>query len=190
MNDKRNGRINLLRSILSVLVGEWGLEAVRGELERLTATDRRSDLSGMRLNDALGVIARTTRATAKPTATMLVAKVSLPPTQKELIQTLAVKFDNKHFLPTSGDIKYFFEVHGEAAPMVKQRSESFRRVLRVLSSLPESSLRKMIDDNAHSGPSSLAPLSDAMREIGAQRFSGDSESSDDLPHQGSAPSDT
>jgi hypothetical protein len=190
MNDKRSGRINLLRSILSVLVGEWGLETLHVELERLRTADRGSDLSGVRISDALGGMVRATRATEKPTAAMLADKVSLPPAQKELIRRLAIKFDNKHFLPTAGDVKYFFEVHGEAVPTVKQRSESFRRVLRVLSSLPESSLRKMIDDGAHSGPSSLAPLSDAMREVGTLRFFGESESSDDPPNQGSASSDT
>ena len=190
MNDKRSSRINLLRSMLSVLVGEWGLETVCSELERLTAADRGSASSSARASDALGGIARAIRATDKPTATMLAAKVSLPPAQKQLVQTLAIKFDNKHFLPTAGDIKYFFEVHGEAAPTVKQRSESFRRVLRVLSSLPEASLRKIIDDDAHSGPSSLAPLSDAMREVGAQRFSGRSEVSDDPANRGSASSNT
>ena len=38
---------------------------------------------------------------------------------------------------------------GEAPPPVKQRSEAFRRVLRLLSSLPESSLRKIITDGSH-----------------------------------------
>ena len=56
----------------------------------------------------------------------------------------------------------------EKPPPIKQRTEIFRRVLRLLLTKPETALQKIIDTDAHSGPSSLAPLSDAIRSVGEQ----------------------
>lgn len=167
MSDKRRSHPGLLRSLLGVLVDEWGVETVRDHLDELS---RRRPPSGVK--DAEGEYnkeARANRTPAKSSASTMAAKVSLPPVQKQLLLLLAARYDNKQFLPASGDIRYFFEVHGEVVPPVKQRSEAFRRVLRLLTSMPESALRKLIDSDIHGGPSSLAPLSDAMRSVGAHR---------------------
>lgn len=196
MMEKKAGRVGLLRSMLAVLVDEWGLDAVSSELKRISA-GRGSLLIGERTEGEPGSETHGKRSSPRLTAAIMADKVNLPPGQKQLVQMLAVKFDSKQFLPTSGDIKYFFEVHGEATPPSKQRIESFRRVLRVLSSLPEGALKKMVDDDAHSGPSSLAPLSDAIRSVGAQRLekyeqsqpsSGEIESPKERPDQGPASS--
>lgn len=195
MSNKKTDRVNLLCSMLAVLIDEWGLDAVRSELDRISAGKREPSPGGELTSDESGRETRRKPPSEKPTAAMMAAKISLPPEQKQLVQMLAVKFDSKQFLPTAGDIKYFFEVYGEEIPLVKQRIESFRRVLRLLSSLPEGVLKKMIDDEAHSGPSSLAPLSDAMRGVGEQRSriyepsqpsSKESESREEPPDQGAA----
>ncbi|WP_157354278.1 hypothetical protein [Aromatoleum toluclasticum] len=197
--EKKSGRVGLLRSMLSVLVDEWGLDAVSSELNRLSAGQRVSLLIGERTEGEPRTDTHGKRPSVRLTAALMAARVNLPPEQKQLVQTLAVKFDSKQFLPTSGDIKYFFEVHGEATPPSKQRIESFRRVLRLLSSLPEGALKKMIEDDAHSGPSSLAPLSDAIRGVGAQRSekyeqshpsSREIESTEERPDRDATSSDT
>lgn len=167
MKNTKSGRGGLLRSLMVVLVDEWGIEAVRAEVERLST----SGMSFERQAATTALAGAGGRTKDKPSASALAAKASLPPAQKQLVQDLASMFDEKRFLPSAGDIKYFFEVHGEVAPTVKQRSEAFRRILRLLSSLPEVALRKIISDGLHSGPSSLAPLSDAMRDVGAKRAS-------------------
>lgn len=191
MSEKRGGRTQLLKSMLVALTDEWGFESVRKELDRLQMDGLSRDSVGMRDKDEVKTVERKDRAKDKPTAGMLAANVSLPPVQKQLIQTLAERFDRKRFLPTSGDIKDFFEVHGEPVPSAKQRSESFRRILRLLSSLPESSLRRMIENDFHSGPSSLAPLSEAMRALGAQRyFPGGEEVLDIKPDPGTGEPDS
>lgn len=172
MSDKRLGRAGLLRSLLGVLVDEWGFEAVRDHLEEFRVSGGAPSAGAKAIESESNNEARGNRTPKKPTASTMAAKVSLPPAQKQLVQLLAARYDSKQFLPTSGDIRYFFEVHGEAVPPVKQRSEAFRRILRLLSSMPESSLRKMIDSDAHSGPSSLGPLSDAIRGVGEQRSVG------------------
>jgi hypothetical protein len=109
------------------------------------------------------------RSKQKPTASMMAEKANLPPKQKALVLQLATQFDDKKFLPTAGDIRYFFEVHGAADIPAKQRHESFRRVLRLLSTLEEGKLLQMIGSSLHSGPSMLGPLSKAMRGAGEGR---------------------
>lgn len=163
MSNRRIAHTDLLRSFVNTLVEEWGYDEVSKLLGELRAS------GGVPSDSRGGDDQRINRKQEKPTARVLAERASLPPEQKRLVQSLAEKYDAKLFLPSSGDIRYFFEVHGEAEPPTKQRSEAFRKVLKLLSAMPESSLRRMIEDDAHSGPSRLGPLSDAMRGVGEQR---------------------
>jgi hypothetical protein len=163
MVNKKTSGTDLLRSLLSVLVDAWGYSAVRDCLDALHGSDDSQSL------DANREAKKRSRKAEKPTASSLAAKLSLPPEQKRLIQSLAERYDSKLFLPTAGDIRYFFEMHGEAPPSSKQRSEIFRRVLKVLSTMQEGTLLRIIEDDAHTGPSRLGPLSEAMRSVGEQR---------------------
>jgi len=162
VNMKTSGA-NLLRSLLSVLVDAWGYSAVRDCLDALHSSDEARSVEASRGAD------KRSKKAEKPTASSLAAKLSLPPEQKRLIQSLAERYDSKLFLPTAGDIRYFFEIHGETPPSSKQRNEIFRRVLKLLSAMQEGTLQKIIEDDAHSGPSRLGPLSEAMRSVGEQR---------------------
>lgn len=163
MSNRRTAHTDLLRSLLGTLVEEWGYDEVSKALCEFEPSD------GVPPATRTGNDQRVSRKQEKPTAKVLVERVSLPPEQKQLIQILADKFDIKEFLPSSGDIRYFFEIHGQSAPPTKQRSEAFRRILKLLSAMSESTLRRMIEEDAHSGPSKLGPLSEAMRGVGAQR---------------------
>lgn len=160
-------RDNILSELLKVLIDEWGYGTVRDCLEA------HRDSNDAQLRDVDRSKQRRPRKKAeKPTASLLASKISLPPEQKRLIQSLAERYDSKQFLPTAGDIRYFYEIHGEIPPSSKHRSDTFRRILKVLSTLQKSTLRKIIEDNAHSGPTQLGPLSDAMRNAGRQRTIG------------------
>lgn len=167
MVEKNISREELLSSFLKLLVDEWGYDLVRDHLNAL---------SGINEAQSLGLDVGNKQCSKekpkKPTASVLAAKINLPPEQKHLIQNLAERYDSKRFLPTIGDIRYFFEMHGESAPSSKQRSEAFRQVLKVLSTMQENALRKLIEDDAHSGPSRLGPLSEAIRTVGEQRLIG------------------
>ncbi len=156
-------RDNLLGRLLKVLIDEWGYDPVRECLETLHTSNEVQEVDSSKQR-------RPRKKTEKPTASVLASKISLPPEQKRLIQSLAERYDAKLFLPTAGDIRYFFEMHSEVPPSSKQRSDNFRRILKLLSTLQESTLRKIIEDDAHSGPSQLGPLSDAMRNAGKQRL--------------------
>lgn len=162
---KKISRDNLLGVLLKVLIDEWGYDPVRERLETLHISN------GAQSREAYPSKQRRPRKkTEKPTASALASKISLPSEQKRLIQRLAERYDAKLFLPTAGDIRYFFEMHSEIPPSSKHRSDYFRRILKLLSTLQESTLRKIIEDDAHSGPSQLGPLSDAMRNVGKQRL--------------------
>lgn len=165
MVEKKVSRADLLSSLLRVLVDEWGYGPVRDCLNALWGVNEAQSLEESR-----GSEQHSRGKAEKLTASALAAKITLPPEQKRLIQDLAERYDSKLFLPTAGDIRYFFEIHGETAPSIKQRSETFRRVLKVLLTMQESALRKIIEDDAHSGPSRLGPLSEAMRSVGERRL--------------------
>lgn len=156
-------RDNLLGRLLKVLIDEWGYDTVCECLETLHTSNEVQEVDSSKQR-------RPRKKTEKPTASALASKISLPPEQKRLIQSLAERYDAKLFLPTAGDIRYFFEMHSEVPPSSKQRSDNFRRIMKLLSTLQESTLRKIIEDDAHSGPSQLGPLSDAMRNAGKQRL--------------------
>jgi hypothetical protein len=164
MSEQKISRENLLSSLLKALVNEWGHTAVRQCLDALSEPNatQSSEISGSSKQRSRG-------KTDKPTAAALAEKISVPPGHLRLIATIAERYDRKLFLPTAGDIRYFFEVHGEATPSIKHRSDAFRRVLKVLSTMQEDALRQMIEDEAYSGPSQLQPLSEAMRDVGERR---------------------
>jgi hypothetical protein len=167
MVEKKISREDLLSSLIKLLVDEWGYDLVRDRLNALSGINEEQSLEV-----SVGNKQHSREKAKKPTASVLAAKISLPPEQKYLIQNLAERYDSKRFLPTAGDIRYFFEMHGEAAPSSKQRIEVFRQVLKVLSAMQENALRKLIEDDAHSGPSRLGPLSEAIRTVGEQRLIG------------------
>ena len=137
MRDKRLVRVDLLRSLLGALVEEWGYATVRSQIDEFTLSGNQQSVGAQTPEVRGSNDERGSRTPAKPTASRLAAKISLPPGQKQLIQRLAAQYDSKQFLPTSGDIRYFFEAHGEAALPGKQRIESFRSVLKLLSVMEE-----------------------------------------------------
>ena len=162
---KKISKNNLLDRLLKVLIDEWGYSSVR---ERLEAVNISNEAQSGEVEPSKQ--RRPRKKTQKPTASSLASKISIPSEQKRLIQILAERYDAKLFLPTVGDIRYFFEMHGEVPPSSKQRGDKFRKILKLLSTLQENTLRKIIEDDAHSGPAQLGPLSDAMRNAGKQRL--------------------
>lgn len=167
MRENRVSGLDLLGSLLRVLVEEWGYDAVRDRFDAL------SDIGEMQPSTSSSPRKQPRGTTPeKPTASVLAEKIDLPLEQKRLVKILAERYDSKLFLPTAGDIRYFFEIHGEAAPSSKPRVDTFRRVLKVLSGMHESALRKIVEDAAHSGPTRLGPLSEAMRNLGEKRLTG------------------
>lgn len=155
--------MNLLKSLLASLIAEWGPETVRETLEKLVADsdDARTQRSGR------GVAGDGRRARApKPTAAEIVSRMDVAPARQKSLERLAAQYDAKQFLPTAADIRLFFEDQSLAPPVVKHRSDVFRKIASVLQQMPQESLEALLTNRAYAGPSQLGPLSNAMRRSG------------------------
>lgn len=169
MSSNRRADSNLLRSLLSVLVDEWGIDLVRLCLDDFSSASSENSENSYAENPKIKKDLGQGRSSGrKKTASAMAEKNPMPNQQKELVKILAAKYDEKKFLPSFGDVRYFFESYGEDVPHARQRVDAFRGVLRLLSKMSMDELRKLIDSDVHAGPVSLDPLSDAMRGLGEQ----------------------
>ncbi|MEY9782031.1 hypothetical protein ABIA23_003433 [Sinorhizobium fredii] len=151
----------VLKDILSALVRGYGSEQVHRaltEVSRRSPGDGQSNFDGMPSKPK-----KAERSSAKLTATDIAARSDAPAETKQLLLSLASRFDRKAFLPTIGDVRNFLEMRGIPSRNLKQRPDAFRQVLRIVSSMPPEALEKLIRESRHYGPSELGPLSDAIR---------------------------
>ncbi len=148
----------LLNNLLHTLVQEWGHEEVQSALAHI------SDSAG-------GIDARppegdssepAQRTRTKLLAIEQVARAHLPDAKAVALQELATRFDRKEFLPSVSDVREFLIMMGERPGAIKDRSTAFRFLLNALSGLPPERLERLAKSARHSGPSRLAPLSDAI----------------------------
>lgn len=166
---EKASRRKLLLNILKALMDEWSpaeIHKALSDIEHAHEVERGEDL-------AIQSSSRPRRGvTAQQAAAALLNGMELTASQKKAINDLAADFDAKRFLPTRGDIKYFLEAHGkvDVRPVLRARADAFRSVFGVLSGLSESALQSILDNDVFRGPSQLAPLSDAMREVGYSRL--------------------
>jgi hypothetical protein len=75
---------------------------------------------------------------------------------------LALRFDQRQFLPNLSDVREFLIMMGERPAAMKDRAEAFRLLLKALSVLPPERVARLANSAIHSGPSQLGPLSDAI----------------------------
>jgi hypothetical protein len=154
-------REKVLRELLTVLVSEWGPVTVRRVLDVVG--------SGAQTNASGGRSAGKQRAPRrKITALEYTAGADLPAGRRDTLAELALRFDQKRFLPTASDVRYFFEMRGERPPpAAKHRPETFKPVLQLLLKMPQDEVEALLRNGAHSGPSQLGPLADAIRDASA-----------------------
>jgi hypothetical protein len=153
----------LLSSLLRALVDEWGHKEVEVALARLspaTSTIERHMLTSGQRQKLQG-------ARAKLLASEQVARAPLPDAQKAALQALAIRFDQKQFLPSNADVREFLLMMGETPGTMKDRSDAFRRLLKSLSVLSPDRLDRLVKSALHSGPSQLSHLSDAISAAAA-----------------------
>ncbi len=159
MTEKKN-KYHLLMSLLAPLLREWGYVTVRQCLDEAQTKHAKEDLS----------LAAHKRKSAKeyrrPSAVDMTERLDAIVERKEPLLALAARFDAKTFLPTATDVRYFLEMRGQPGP-VKQRHDSFRRVLDVLLSMADDELILLQASGTHAGPTQLGPLSDAIKASSA-----------------------
>ena len=156
-----------LESALRSLVSEHGLERVKRCLHEVENSDQLSEPRQYGTEPLTSTATKKTRASrAKLTAPEYVAKMDLPPGKQSLIGELAIRFHDKSFLPSFGDIANFCHAHEMNVPASKTRVNSVPRVFRCLARMEDDEIYRIINDELFSGPSRLGPIADAIRRNG------------------------
>src|SRR5207248_9062888 len=90
--------------------------------------------------------------------------------QKDALLRVAELFDRREFLPSPTDVREFMYLIGERPNSIKDRSDAFRLLLKHFSQLTAERLDHISRNAIHSGPSQLAPLSEAIANVGSSRI--------------------
>lgn len=153
-----------LAESLRSLVRRYGFQQVSQSLDEIQSPEPSGDRE-VRTSEPPGerMAAIPKRQRVKLTASQHVAKLGLPPTKIAPVAELARRFDEKAFLPSSGDITYFCESYGVAEPSSKSRSSAIPRVFKAIAEMEIKEIQRIVDDGMFSGPSRLGPIADAIR---------------------------
>lgn len=168
MTEKSHGkRYDLLESLLTPLLLEWGRDAVLACIAELDTNSVAGERQRRQAGTDRGPSSR------KPSAVEITGRAELPTTKRDALFRLASLFDRKLFLPTASDVRHFLELRAQQPGPVKQRHDAFRKVLALLSDMADEELERLIENSTHAGPTQLGPLSDAIRATGAAMRSGE-----------------
>lgn len=109
------------------------------------------------------------RRSKRKSAAEYVEAMDVPEARKGVMRGIAKRFDEKRFLPTIADVRYFAQVHGVDAATFRSRDTTIPRLFSLLSSMDEDRLRWIERSGMFSGPADLDSLSDAIKEAGIRR---------------------
>ena len=136
----------LLKSLLPPLLQEWGYDTIRQCLADVHAEQAyRGPLLGVHER-------KPTKEYRRPSASETVERLDAARDRKEPLRALASRFDAKTFLPTASDVRHFLEMRGQDPGIIKQRQDSFRKVLDVLLKMPDDELMLLRASGPHVGP--------------------------------------
>jgi hypothetical protein len=115
----------LLRNLLDALVKEWGAQEVSKAL---------SDLPNI---ESLGQKNRRETLPKKLlSAVDQVERADIAENQKAVLRDIAQRFDHRQFLPSIADVREFLIMTSHRPGAMKNRSDAFRYLLKVLMGLP------------------------------------------------------
>lgn len=166
-------RKTLLANLVRTLVEEWGPEEVSLALSKT--------MHHVTSGESAGLVPSRRRHTplrTKPSAVELVRSETYPEDRKEALTKIALRFDERDFLPSVADIREFLILEGMKPGDIKDRRDAFRVVHKALSDLSLDRLEQISKSALHSGPGQLGTLSDAINETSA-RFLAISEGTSD-----------
>lgn len=155
----------LLNDLVVSLVDAYGADAVREALAKAEKNDIGLELKlpiskSNRSHTRELPLERRGRA-PRPSAVDLIHKYPVSSPKRQYVALIAERFDRKQFLPSAADAREFLILSGAKPGNIKDRSDAFRQVLSVLVRLPTERLENI----AHSGPSQLSTISDAIGSI-------------------------
>lgn len=156
---------------LRLLVEHFGDERVDRSLQRIVRSERPGQGSRHILpSSRMDAPRRARKSRPKPTATQYVSKMALPDTHRRLLAEAAEKFEEKAFLPTVGDVRSFFELHGFTGSASGSRAHTVPRIFKFLATMNTDDLRRTLDSGMFAGPARLGPIAAAIRDVGRERI--------------------
>ena len=158
---------------LRSLVDHYGIEQIERTLKTIAASGWSP---AVRKRESSGTVQRNDqRRKTKITALEYVAKMDLTADRRPAVQALAERFEEKSFLPTCADIRDFCGTYNIEAPASKSRVSAIARIFKFVATMDAGELRRLLDENAFSGPSRLGPIAEAIRQNGRAARSHDIE---------------
>ena len=91
--------------------------------------------------------------------------MGLPAEKSAAVSELAVRFEQKSFLPSFGNITTFCRTYGIDVPASKSRASAIPRVFKFIAEMESEEVRQILDDGLFSGPSRLRPIADAIQNF-------------------------
>jgi hypothetical protein len=147
--------------MVRALVDEWGTSEVSLALSKVSMSS-----TGLESSTKSGLPRSRSKNRTKPSAVTQVENGDYLGVQRELLMNIALRFDQKDFLPSIADVREFLILQGDRPGDLKDRRDSFRFVLKQMSQLPLDRLQQIATSSLHTGPARLGPLSDAISGAG------------------------
>lgn len=147
-----NSNKTLLHDIIAALVSHWGFHEVSASLSAFAEREKEGSLKPN--------VIRGSKSKLSPTG--MIRRLETSVEKKALLSQIAQEFEEKKILPTAGHVQNFLTMRGAQAVLLKSRGDSFRALLRLLITLSEDELTEILSSHAGSGPTRLAPLSEAI----------------------------
>jgi len=144
---------------IALLLAKYGRSAV---LEMLA---KKLELTSTQLEIILqaGITETNSRDGRKESPINLLSELALAhPDKGQLLRKLAVRFENRTFLPELRDVRRFFEQHAGPIGILKTRAESLPKLLRLLAELDLGELEGLSQPQSKDTYSALGVISDAI----------------------------
>lgn len=169
---RTRSRIAVVDEMLRVLVNEWGYDVVLQCLKNverlpLSALDAKPSGPALGQHRTANVSGEARDRMPRPSAVACVSRMGVPDEKREFLLALASRFEKRRFLPTIGDVRNFLEINHAPVGNLNKREAAIPKVFRVLLTLPDERLDKILREDGYSGPSQLGPLSDAIKASSA-----------------------
>lgn len=152
--------VRFLEYEVALLLAEYGKQAL------LVALGRKLALSEAQLEALFSQIEREKppdrRAKRPPAKDPVESVLARHPDKTEQLRSVAVRFQNRLFLPELRDVRRFFEQHAHHLGRPKSREQSLPKLLDLLASLDTAELNAIVKSRERTGYSALGVISDEI----------------------------
>lgn len=154
---------NTLRKLLSILVDDCGYDVIRNVLDDFAPAQ--ADKSASRDKD--GSVTRPRKSRAKLDAVAVVnSLVSMDEERKNILMTLARKYEGKTFMPNVNHVRAFLEREGEDASRIRSRQQAVYAVFRYLAGWDTPRLQELDSRGLYGPPKSLSAIAGSIENFG------------------------